>query len=67
MARTGTFPLYDRIMEGKLSALLTEWRAEGASYQEVAHRLRDHDINVSHETVRRWILDHLSPVEDGAA
>lgn len=56
MARTSTFVLYSRIFEG-LPELLRDLRTEGVSYGEIAHRLRDKDINVTDETVRRWCLD----------
>lgn len=55
MARRPLFPLYDRILDGQLAAILTGWRAEGTSYEEMAGRLRDeHQIIVTSETVRRW-------------
>lgn len=58
MARRPLFPLYDRILDGKLAALLTGWRAEGLSHEEITGRLRsDHEIVVTSETVRRWCRD----------
>lgn len=56
MARSSTFPLVDRILDGQLTALLTTWRGEGATFQDIAYRLRaEHDIRVSIATVQRWV------------
>lgn len=56
MAGSSTFPLVDRILEGRLADILTNWRAEGATFQDVAYRLRaEHDIKVSIATVQRWV------------
>ena len=65
MTRSSTFPLVDRILEGRLPDLLTTWRKEGATFQDIAYRLRaEHDIKVSIATVQRWV-DMVA--EDGAA
>jgi len=65
MARTSTFLLYDRILDGKLAPLLLRWRAEGLSNTEMAFRLREQeqDIKVDPQTVRRWLrrLDEKQP------
>ena len=55
MARTSTFLLYDRILDGGLQARLLEWREEGVSVTDMAYRLRDKDVKVAPETVRRWL------------
>lgn len=56
MARQATFPLYDRILDGKLNDLLRSLTANGAKAAEVRDILRDeHEVTVSVETVRRWI------------
>lgn len=56
MARNSTFPLHDRLTDGRLSKELLELRAQGLSYFEIALRIRqDLDIEVSTDTVRRWI------------
>jgi hypothetical protein len=56
MPATNTFPLVDRILDGRLTQRLTEWRAEGLSFTAIALRLHDdHGIDVTHETVRRWL------------
>lgn len=53
--RTSTYPLYDRILNGRLGELLMGWRDEGASPNEMAYRLRDRGVTVSPDTVRRWL------------
>jgi hypothetical protein len=59
------FPLVERILGVDLLALLHSWQAEGLSHYRIALRLRDdHDIDVSPETVRRWLA---GPELDGAA
>jgi len=51
-------PLVDRILEGKLTDRLTQWRDEGLSYDAIARRLdADHDIGVTAETVRKWCIE----------
>jgi intein-encoded DNA endonuclease-like protein len=56
--RTSTFPIYDRILGGRLELLLRRWREDGLSFYAIADRLADdYDIHVSHKTVGRWIAD----------
>lgn len=56
MARTGTYPVYDRLLDGRLGDTLLGWKAEGTSVEDMAFRLRlDHDIKVSVSTVHRWL------------
>jgi hypothetical protein len=65
MAPTGTFPIYDRILNGDLGPTLLRWKAEGIPVEEMTFRLRgEHDIKVSVSTVHRWLAD-LRP-EDAA-
>jgi hypothetical protein len=53
--RTSTFPLTDRALGGKLKGLLTGWRGEGLSLEEITFRLRsEYDVTVSAATVHRW-------------
>lgn len=48
-------PLIDRLLDGKLDAILGEWKADGLSFAEMSYRLRsEHDITVSGETIRQW-------------
>lgn len=56
MAGTSTFPLYDRLLNGRLAEFLKRWRSEGRSPVEMRDILRDeHQIKVSDATVRRWL------------
>lgn len=60
MARRSTFPIYDRVLDGRLEGLLRAWRTDGLSYVEIAWKLRsEHGIEVAPETVRRWITTQL--------
>lgn len=53
-----SFDLFDRLMGGRLERRLRSLADEGHTYVRMAERLRsDNDIDVSHETVRRWCLD----------
>lgn len=66
MGRPSTFPLYDRIFDGRFAETLLAWKDdEGLSVQDIAFRLAtEHDLKVSIATVNRW----LSQIrEDGAA
>jgi intein-encoded DNA endonuclease-like protein len=64
MPASNTFPIYDRVLGGRLEALLRRWRAEGLSYEAIAHRLADdHGVTVTGQTVRRWLVD----LDQGAA
>jgi hypothetical protein len=67
MARTGTYPIYDRLLDGQLGALLLKWKAEGGTVEDAAFRLRsEHDIKVSVSTVHRWLALAESDAETGA-
>jgi intein-encoded DNA endonuclease-like protein len=55
MARTAAYELADLRLDGKLAKMLADWREDGVSYSEMSYRLRDHGIQVSHETIRRWL------------
>lgn len=52
-----TFHLYDRILHGQLGPMLLAWRNEDppASFMEIVVRLRRVGVDVSTETVRRWM------------
>lgn len=67
MARTQTFPLYDRIFDGQFAETLNRWRHdEGLSVQDIAFRLAtEHDLKVSIATVHRWFRE-LDKPEDAA-
>lgn len=58
MARRTIYPLIDRALDGTLADRLRRWRDEGMSYASIATRLHvEHGVDVSHETVRQWVLD----------
>lgn len=55
MSGSSTFPLHDRVLDGRLRPLLKKWRKAGISYQEIAFKLRtEHQIEVNPTTVMRW-------------
>ena len=62
------YPLLDRLLDGTLADRLTEWRSvQGLSYDGISKRLLvDHDVDVSTDTVRRW-LDDLGIKKAGTA
>ena len=68
MARTSSFPVYDRLkFGGRLAETLTTWRAEDdLSIDEVMIRLHGMDVPVSRSTVVRW-LDIAKAANDGPA
>ena len=52
------YSLLDRLLEGTLDDRLREWRSEGLSLNGITKRLhREHDIDVSTDTVRRWLME----------
>jgi hypothetical protein len=56
MARTGTYPVYDRLLDGQLGAKLLAWRTDGLTAEDIAFLLRtDHEIKVSVSTIHRWL------------
>jgi hypothetical protein len=57
MARTSTFPLYDKVVGGDLESRLRAWRAAGKSYMGIAVELRDLGIEVDPSTVGRWCTE----------
>lgn len=53
---TSTARLIDRIIPGGLHPFLTEARQQGETCARIADRLaEEHEIEVSAETVRRWV------------
>lgn len=66
MPRTSTFPIYDRMLGGRLALLLRRYRDQGLSYESIARALHvDHAITVTGKTVNRWFSDLDS--DQGAA
>ena len=49
-----TFPLYDKILNGKLEGQLRAWRATGTSYDEISILLDRLGVKASRTTVKRW-------------
>lgn len=50
------YDLIDRILDGKLAETLAAYRAEGLTLDRTVQALReDHDVDVSRETLRRWL------------
>lgn len=54
MARTSTFPLYDRASGGGLKQRLRAMRRKGMTYEQIAAELRNEGIDVASTTVFRW-------------
>lgn len=55
MGRASTFDAWNAYLGGKLGALLLEKRGHGESFEQIArHLYREHEIDVSSDTVRRW-------------
>jgi len=52
--RTSTYRMADRLLGGQLGARLTELRAEGLSWEDIAKRLHVDGVEVSGETLRAW-------------
>jgi len=68
MARTGTYPVYDRLLDGQLGPTLLAWRDEGISVEDMAFRLRsEHAIKVSVSTVHRWLAIAETESEQASA
>lgn len=58
MATGTTFPLVDKIMEGRLDEQLRRWRSESLSYEQIARRLlTDFEVDINSTTVRRWCIE----------
>lgn len=57
VTQRSTFPLHDRLVDGDLKAILTDYRLSGESFVEIAFKLRSQGIEVSPSTVHRWCHD----------
>lgn len=54
--RTSSFTAWDRALDGKLVDLLSSYRTQGLTYDDIVDRLRDeHDVRVSRSTIGRWL------------
>lgn len=54
MRRTNTLRMADRLMGGTLEAELRRYRGAGVPFEAIARLFRDHGVEVSGETLRRW-------------
>lgn len=55
LGRKSGLDLWNRVLGGKLDELISGYRADGLSYNQIAHRLyAEHDIDVTPQTIRRW-------------
>lgn len=67
MARTSTYHLHDRLLQGRLGDLLLGWRQSDKTAEDIAYLLRsEHDLKVSVSTVHRWLAiaqSEASPAE----
>lgn len=65
MTTTATQRLVDAVLDGQLREYVAGRRAAGRSWRQAALDLyRDHEVEVSHETLRSWYPDLDRP--DGA-
>ncbi len=53
--RNTAYEWADKLLDGTLAAKLAEYQSEGLKADAIAIALREHDVIVSRETVRRWI------------
>lgn len=53
------YPLLDQMAGGNLTQRLTDWRADGLSYDEIARRIEDlTQVATNGESIRRWCIEH---------
>lgn len=55
MKRPGILTQIDRATDGALSQRVRQYRSDGVSYEEIAHKLRADGIQASSETIRQWV------------
>ncbi len=53
--RSGLRMWADVLLDGQLDPTLKGWKAEGLTVDQITRELHDRDIEVSRETVRRWV------------
>jgi hypothetical protein len=52
---SSTFQMADRVLNGQLRQVLTDFYLDTRSWEEVSRRLyAQHDIRISGQTLRRW-------------
>ncbi len=60
--RNPTWPLYDRLLDGKLEQTIRGLQAAGLKAPDIRDALRDdYEVAVSVPTVRRWIAALAEP------
>lgn len=55
MKRPGILAQIDRATNGALAVQVRQYRTDGVSFEEIAHKLRADGIQASSETVRQWV------------
>lgn len=55
MAQTSRHELIDQLLDGKLTQILTDLRAQNVSYDDMARHFEGLGVSVSRETLRRWV------------
>ena len=56
MTGASTFPLYDRLYDGRLCETLDDWRAEGLSAAAICDRIEAKTkLRPGRSTVDRWL------------
>lgn len=67
MDRSSLFQLVDRATDGRLEELLRNWAAAGVSRRAAAALLAQElgGIEISSETVRRWMANALADDDNG--
>lgn len=67
MARPTWYEHANLRLGGRLDSILEEYRRDGLSHDLISRRLDDdHGIEVSRETIRRWLMG-LTPEPENAA
>lgn len=55
MKPSPNFRMADRLADGKLAEIITTYRLEGLSFDDIARRLfADHGIEVTRQTIANW-------------
>lgn len=55
MAQTPRHELVDQVLDGKLAEILTGLRARDVSYDDMTRHFESLGVQVSRETLRRWV------------
>ena len=58
------FRMADRMVEGRLAQIIVDYHAEGHSHEHISRLLwAEHGIDVSGQTLRRWVPMLLAEAE----